>query len=55
MPPLKQTRAQMLQRLAALAIVALAVPLDGILRAGRRAFEKPPRLRKPQHSVKRDG
>lgn len=55
MPPLKQSRSQMIRYLAALAAVTLAAPWERLAAAGRRAFELPPRLRKPADSVKRDG
>ena len=55
MPPLKQTRSEMIRTLAAFALVALAAPVEGLAAAGRRLFELPPRLRKPVHSVRRDG
>ena len=55
MPPLKQTRSELIRCLAVFAIVTLATPLERLAAAGRRAFELPPRLRKPVHSVRRDG
>lgn len=55
MPPLKQTRAEMIKYLAAFALVTLAAPLERLAAAGRRAFELAPRVRKPVNSVRRDG
>ncbi|MEK7381991.1 MAG: hypothetical protein AAB262_01740 [Elusimicrobiota bacterium] len=55
MPPLKQTRVEWMKYLAALALVSLATPLERLAAAGRRAFELPPRVRKPTNSVRRDG
>lgn len=55
MPPLKQTRAEWMKYLAAFALVTLAAPLERLAAAGRRAFELPPKIRKPVDSVRRDG
>lgn len=55
MPPVKQTRCEMLKYLAAVAVVALAAPLEKLAAAGRRAFEVRPRVRKPSDSVRRHG
>ena len=55
MPPLKQTRCEMLKYLTSFALMTLAAPLERLAAAGRRVFELPPRVRKPVHSVRRDG
>lgn len=54
-PPMKQTRAELIQNLAVFALAALAAPLEKLAAAGRRAFDPPPRPRRPAHSVKRNG
>jgi hypothetical protein len=55
MPPVKTTRSEMLKHLAAFALVTLVAPIESLAAAGRRAFELPPRVRKPVNSVRRDG
>lgn len=55
MPPLNQTRSELIRCLAAFMIAALTAPLERLAAAGRRAFELPPRRRLPVHSVRRDG
>lgn len=55
MPPLTQTRSELIRCLATFIIAALAAPLERLAAVGRRAFELPPRRRLPVHSVRRDG